>query len=116
MLIRAAIAGGLLLTTGIAAGQVLSGQPGSLKLSDFVVRAGAAATGAPTCPWDCEANPDKGVGINDFLAGLATWAVVDAPCDFDGGGVGINDFLAILAHWGPFPAPINDECAGQITI
>ena len=69
----------------------------------------------PTCPWDCEAVPDKNVGINDFLALLAGWAL-PGPCDFDGGGVGINDFLKLLAHWGPCPAPINDECAGKIFI
>ncbi len=92
MLVGAAIAGGLLLATGIA------------------------PPGVPTCPWDCGGTPDKSVGINDFLAVLATWSLVDAPCDFDGGGVGINDFLAILANWGPCPAPANDECAGKIII
>ena len=69
----------------------------------------------PTCQWDCEAIPDKMVGINDFLALLAGWAL-PGPCDFDGGGVGINDFLKLLANWGPCPFPINDECAGKIYI
>ena len=92
MLLRAAITGSVLLAPSIA------------------------SAGVPTCPWDCEATPDKSVGVNDFLAVLATWAVVDAPCDFDGGGVGVNDFLAILANWGPCPAPANDECAGKIII
>jgi len=54
------------------------------------------------CPWDCEDMPDGAVGINDFLALLAGWAM-PGPCDIDGGGVGINDFLALLANWGPCP-------------
>ncbi len=100
MLVRAAaITGGLLLATGIAAAQMLASQPTSLKLSDLV---GLAATGAPSCPWDCEATPDKGVGINDFLAVLSQWGG-PGSCDFDGGGVGINDFLELLANWGPCP-------------
>ncbi len=91
MLVRAAITGGVLLATSIA------------------------AAGVPTCPWDCEASPDKNVGINDFLAVLAQWGE-PGSCDFDGGGVGINDFLGLLANWGPCPAPVNDECAGKIII
>ncbi len=53
------------------------------------------------CPWDCGGDNDGNVGINDFLALLAEWTLVDAPCDFDGGGVGITDFLELLANWGP---------------
>ena len=79
MLVRAAITGGLVLATGIA------------------------AAGVPTCPWDCEAVPDKETGINDFLALLAQWETIGGSCDFDGGGVGINDFLELLANWGPCP-------------
>lgn len=52
------------------------------------------------CPWDC-GNGDLIVGIEDFLALLAQWSQVGAPCDFDGGGVRINDFLELLANWGP---------------
>jgi len=74
-----------------------------------------ASAGVPTCPWDCEATPDKNVGINDFLGVLAQWGTT-GPCDFDGGGVGITDFLGLLANWGPCPAPANDECAGKILI
>ncbi len=55
-----------------------------------------------SCPWDC-GDGDRIVGINDFLALLAQWNVVNAPCDFDGGGVGIVDFLQLLANWGPCP-------------
>lgn len=57
---------------------------------------------APACPWDC--GDDNGeVGINDFLAILATWGL-PGPCDFDGDGeIGIVDFLDLLAHWGPCP-------------
>ncbi len=65
---------------------------------------------SPSCPWDCGPPPDKEVGINDFLAVIGTWGVVDAPCDFDGDGVGITDFLKIIGTWGPCPAPPNDEC------
>jgi hypothetical protein len=54
------------------------------------------------CQWDC-ADGDRIVGINDFLALLGQWNVVNAPCDFDGGGVNIVDFLKLLAHWGPCP-------------
>ncbi len=50
-------------------------------------------------PWDCQADPDGSVGINDFLAVLAQWGT-DGSCDFNGGGVGINDFLDVLANWG----------------
>ncbi len=53
------------------------------------------------CIGDCEATPDGIVGIVDFLALLAQWGQVGAPCDFDGGGVGIPDFLILLASWGP---------------
>jgi len=52
------------------------------------------------CPWDCAAPPNGNVGIEDFLAVLAEWGIVDTPCDFDGGGVGITDLLAILDNWG----------------
>ncbi|MHC4218450.1 MAG: hypothetical protein ACYSU7_08335 [Planctomycetota bacterium] len=55
----------------------------------------------PDCPWDCDGSNDGIVGILDFLAMLAQWGVVGAPCDFDGGGVGITDFLKLLAQWGP---------------
>ena len=51
------------------------------------------------CPQDLDG--DGTVGINDFLALLAAWGMVDVPADFDGGGVGINDFLQLLAAWGP---------------
>ncbi len=54
------------------------------------------------CPWDC-ADGDRIVGINDFLALLGQWNIVNAPCDFNGGGVDIVDFLKLLAHWGPCP-------------
>ena len=54
------------------------------------------------CPWDC-GDGDRNVGIVDFLALLADWNVVNAPCDFNGGGVDIVDFLKLLAHWGPCP-------------
>ena len=54
------------------------------------------------CPWDCGYS-NGNVGIVDFLALLAQWNMVGAPCDFDGGGVGIVDFLALLANWGPCP-------------
>ncbi len=57
---------------------------------------------SPPCPWDC-GDSDGEVGIVDFLALLAQWNIVGAPCDFDGGGVGINDFLELLASWGPCP-------------
>jgi hypothetical protein len=57
----------------------------------------------PVCPWDCGGG-DFIVGILDFLALLAQWGQVGAPCDFDGNGVGVTDFLELLAHWGPcFP-------------
>ncbi len=54
------------------------------------------------CPWDC-GDGDRNVGIVDFLALLAQWNIVNAPCDFNGGGVGIVDFLKLLANWGPCP-------------
>ena len=50
------------------------------------------------CPEDLDG--DGLVGINDFLALLAAWGMVDVPADFDGGGVGITDFLQLLAAWG----------------
>jgi hypothetical protein len=56
----------------------------------------------PACPWDCQATPDGGVGINDLLALLAQWGLPSA-CDLDGGGVGITDLLALLANWGACP-------------
>jgi hypothetical protein len=57
----------------------------------------------PVCPWDC-GDGDFIVGILDFLAMLAQWGEVGAPCDFDGGGVGVTDFLKLLGQWGPcFP-------------
>jgi hypothetical protein len=55
-----------------------------------------------TCPWDC-GDGDGDVGIIDFLALLAQWGQVGAPCDIDGGGVGIADMLDLLANWGPCP-------------
>ena len=61
--------------------------------------------GASPCPWDCDGgeSTDGTVGIVDFLALLAAWGTIGAPCDFDGGGVGITDFLELLANWGPCP-------------
>jgi hypothetical protein len=56
-----------------------------------------------TCPWDCAEVPDGVVSVLDFLALLAQWGEVGAPCDFDGGGVSVTDFLAMLAQWGPCP-------------
>ena len=55
------------------------------------------------CPWDCEATPDGGVGINDFLQLLAQWGSKSGSCDFGEGepGVGINEFLTLLSRWGP---------------
>ena len=44
------------------------------------------------------------VNVIDFLALLAQWGQVGAPCDFDGNGVDVNDFLEMLANWGPCPA------------
>jgi hypothetical protein len=64
----------------------------------------------PACPWDCAVPHDKMVSVVDFLALLAQWGQVGAPCDFDGGGVGVTDFLKMLAMWGPCPAPFNDKC------
>ena len=57
------------------------------------------------CPWDCQAEPDGNVGINDFLDLLGTWNQIDVPCDFIAGppGIGVEDFLELLAHWGPCP-------------
>jgi hypothetical protein len=56
----------------------------------------------PSCPWDCfDGNGD--VGLLDFLALLAEWGLVGAPCDFNGDGVNIVDFLKLLGHWGPCP-------------
>ena len=47
---------------------------------------------------------DGAVGINDFLALLATWGSCAEDCcladlDLDG-DVGITDFLIMLAKWG----------------
>jgi hypothetical protein len=55
------------------------------------------------CPWDCQSSPDGQVNIPDFLAILAQWGQVGAPCDFDGGGVSVTDFLEFLANFGPCP-------------
>jgi hypothetical protein len=57
------------------------------------------------CPWDCQPSPNGSVDVSDFLAMLAQWGVVGAPCDFDEppDGVNVTDFLAILANWGPCP-------------
>jgi hypothetical protein len=55
------------------------------------------------CPWDCQSVPDGQVNIPDFLAILAQWGQVGAPCDFDGGGVSVTDFLEFLANFGPCP-------------
>ena len=55
------------------------------------------------CNADCEATPDGIVGIEDFLALLAQWGQVGAPCDFDGDGVSVTDFLLLLSYWGPCP-------------
>jgi hypothetical protein len=57
---------------------------------------------APPCPADC-GDGDGTVGVVDFLALLAQWGQIGAPCDIDGGGVGVTDFLAMLAAWGPCP-------------
>ena len=55
------------------------------------------------CPGDVTG--DLVVGIDDFLALLASWGSCGAcPADLDGDGiVGILDFLALLANWGPCP-------------
>ncbi len=116
MLVRVAITGGLLLTTGIASGQVPAVRTGPVQLTDFGVPEVQEAAQVPTCPWDCQATPDQEVGISDFLEVLAQWTLVDTSCDFDGGGVGINDFLLLLANWGLCPGPVNDECDGKIII
>jgi hypothetical protein len=71
---------------------------------------------APWCPWDCAVPADKEINVVDFLALLAQWGIVGAPCDFDGGGVGVTDFLKLLAVWGPCPTAPNDECVDKITI
>jgi hypothetical protein len=57
----------------------------------------------PPCPWDCDGSGDEHVTVTDFLAMLAQWGQVGAPCDFDNDGVGVVDFLALLGHWGPCP-------------
>jgi hypothetical protein len=57
----------------------------------------------PPCPWDCDGSGDEQVSVTDFLAMLAQWGQVGAPCDFDNDGVGVVDFLALLGHWGPCP-------------
>ena len=60
---------------------------------------------AESCPWDCQAEPDGNVGINDFLDLLGTWNQIGVPCDFGAGppGIGVEDFLELLAHWGACP-------------
>ncbi len=58
----------------------------------------------PSCPYDCQANPDGIVGVNDLLALLAQWGVECAPCDlYVGGivGVEVQDLLQLLGTWGP---------------
>ena len=134
MLGRFVILSGVLLGTGLAAGQVLQHVKPAPTTHDRVRHAPASepaiapgvrhlsfstpslpALTQPTCPWDCGIPQDKNVGIVDFLALLAQWGG-PGPCDFDGGGVGITDFLKLLGNWGPCPAPINDECLGKIII
>lgn len=56
----------------------------------------------PISSWDC-GDGDGVVGIDDFLAMLATWGTTGVSCDFDGNSVGIKDFLLLLANWGPCP-------------
>jgi hypothetical protein len=55
-----------------------------------------------SCRWDC-GDGDGSVDVVDFLALLAQWGQVCAPCDFDGGGVSVTDFLDMLSRWGPCP-------------
>jgi hypothetical protein len=57
----------------------------------------------PPCIWDCGEPADGEVGVVDFLALLAQWNQIAAPCDFDGNRVNIGDFLELLANWGPCP-------------
>ncbi len=55
------------------------GQPdaGMMTGGAFVLAGGFwGALVKPPCPWDCEAEPNGDVGIDDFLALLAQWG----PC------------------------------------
>ena len=69
---------------------------------DGIVDLGAYEFQGTSCPWDCAGN-DGVVGIEDFLAVLATWGQTGVPCDVSGDGVGIDDFLAVLGFWGSCP-------------
>ena len=70
----------------------------------FTNNAGASATVADPCPWDCDGTLNDGtVSTNDLLALLNQWGG-PGGCDFDGSGaVGTTDLLKLLAHWGPCP-------------
>ncbi|MHC4219249.1 MAG: FG-GAP-like repeat-containing protein [Planctomycetota bacterium] len=92
-------------------------QDGILDVVTINEAVGGAAAGLPedslgvlpnisgSCLWDCQGIPDGDAGAADFLALLAQWGQVGAPCDFDGNGVDVADFLELLAHWGPCPSP-----------
>ncbi len=70
---------------------------------DFEQLAAILLDEADRCPWDCAGSGDGLVDTFDFLALLAQWGQVGAPCDFDGSGVDGVDFLTLLEHWGPCP-------------
>ena len=45
-----------------------------------------------------------GVGVEDLLALMDSWAATDSSADLDHDGqVGANDLLILLANWGPCP-------------
>ena len=77
--------------------------PADLLNTTFMIR-GTPAQPVQPCPLDC-ADGNGTVDIVDFLALLAQWGQIGAPCDLGLGapGVGIEEFLDLLANWGPCP-------------
>ena len=77
--------------------------PADLLNASFMIR-GTPAQLVQPCPLDC-ADGNGTVDIVDFLALLAQWGQIGAPCDLGLGapGVGIEEFLDLLANWGPCP-------------
>jgi hypothetical protein len=65
---------------------------------------------ASPCPWDCQAERDCDVGIDDLVALINHWGPCADPgdCPWDcedepDGTVDIDDLVAVINHWGPCP-------------
>ncbi len=67
---------------------------------EFHVQAGPSSP--PPCPGDLL--EPFGVGVEDLMALMDSWAATDWSADLDNDGqVGANDLLILLVNWGPCP-------------